>query len=327
MPETKCYAQVRGSAVRVTGLDRKGSIPDTIQFAVSKSIAKVTINEVTESGSSQTFVSEQNDNDTRLRLLQSDETVRYTVDMDFLRVDPGILYLLTGTPLVRKRPGSGFGKDFFALSSFGGDDTLGVGEGFGGDMFGSDSFGDESGGIDDSEVVGFDSNTRLSPSSFALEVWSKLAGEACLPSGGAVVGFGDGGYGLGVGFGGSSDVRTNYGYTVFPHLRGGRLSGFSFANGLVSFNIIGAQTRRAPRWAVGPFDLEGTNERLVQPVSRNTMYRQMLTTALPPIESDGIQETDDIIRGGSATVTSDDVIEGGDASTTSPWIIYGGQAV
>lgn len=297
---TECYAMVRGSSIRVTGLGSRGSVPDPIRYAVSKSIAKVTINEVTESGSDEMLGSDENDNDNRVHLDRPVEMLHYTVDIDFLRVDPAVLNLVTGVLLVHR--------------GFSGFDTLGYGEGpFDG--------GGSSGLL---TVTGFDSTTRLPPVSFALEVWSRLAGAAC--ASGGEVGFGEGEYGLGVGFGGSASPERRYGYTVFPHLKGGHLTSFKFDGGLVSFNIRGAQTRREPRWAVGPYDLEGPYERLVSVVSRNTLFRQMLTVSPPPAEVCGMQETTDVVEGGTATVTSDDIIDGGTAAYTSPWIIDGGRA-
>ena len=326
---TKCYAAVRGSAVRVTGLGSRGSIPDLIQYATSKSLAKVTINEVTTDGSDDILGSEDNDNDQRVRLIRPTQTINYTVDIDFLRVDPGVLNLVAGVPMVRKTHGVGFGRALFGEEPFGGGPTptasgLGFGEDtfgeetFGGDFtglgfgFGEDEFGEAAFGqgtnedipeeVEEMIVVGFDSTTRLTPVSFALEVWSKLAGAACV----------DG---------------KEYGYTVFPYLKGGRLTGFEFKNGLVSFNLRGAQTRRSSRWGRGPHDLEGPYQRLVGPVSGNTFFRQTLTKALPPMEVNGIQETEDVIHGGTASVTSPDIISGGNAASTSPWVVEGGKAV
>lgn len=255
---TKCYAMVRGSGIRVTGLTSHGAIPDPIQFATSKSVAVVTINEVTDSGGVESLNSDGDDT-TRVRFQKPDQPLSYTADVNFLRVDPGVLSLVSGVPVV--------------LNSNG-------------------------------DVAGFDSATRRHAAAFALEVWSRLAGDACDASG-----------------------ARQYGYTVFPFLKGGFLSGFEFRNGLASFNLRGAQTRKVPRWGVGPYDLEGPHERLTKVVSRNTLYRTTLTTAVPPDEGDGIQTTEDIIYGGTATVTTSDVIDGGSAASTSPWIIYGGQAV
>lgn len=254
---TQCYAMVRGSAIRITGLDQFGSLPSTIQFATSKSVATVSINENTESSSNEALNSEDVDDTSRLRFVRPEQIVQYKIDVDFLRADPGVLALIAGVPLVLNASG---------------------------------------------DVTGFDSETRRPAVSFALEVWSKLAGAAC------------------------ADGTRQYGYTVFPFLRGGYLTGFTFENGAVSFNLRGAQTRKVPRWGVGPFDLEGPHERLTEVVSRNTMFRNMLTTALPPTEENGIQEITDVIEGGSATVTSADVIDG-EFVDTSMWIVEGGRAV
>lgn len=254
---TQCYAMVRGSAIRVTGLGTLGEVPDPIQYAVSKSVSTVTINEITESSSNEGLKSEDIDDRTRLRLVQPEQPVRYTLDIAFLRTDPGVLSLIAGVPVV--------------LNSAG-------------------------------DVSGFDSGTRRPAVSFGLEVWSKLAASACV------------------------DGVRQWGYTVFPYLRGGYLTGFTFENGLVSFTLRGAQTRRVPRWGVGPFDLEGVHERLTEVVSRNTMFRQMLTVAQPPVQQDGIQQAEDIIDGGSATVTTADIVDG-EFVDTSVWIVEGGRAV
>lgn len=253
---TKCYAMVRGSAVRITGLERNGGFGAPIRFVTSKSVATVTINEVTESASNELTRAEDAD-ESRLHLVRDEQIIRYTVDVDFLRADPGALGLIAGVPLAYNSAG---------------------------------------------DVVGFDSETRRPAASFALEVWSKLAGDAC------------------------AEGEREYGYTVFPFLRGGYLSGFTFSNGLVSFKLRGAQTRKVPRWGVGPFDLEGPHERLTEVVSRNTMFRNLITTAMPPTEQNGVQEATDVIEGGSADATSADVIDG-EFVETSVWIVEGGRAL
>jgi hypothetical protein len=249
---------VRGAGIRVTGLGSNGSIPTPIRYATSKAVAVVRINESVESSSDEALTGEGDDN-TRMRLTRAAQPIFYSVDIDFLRVDPGILSLVAGVPQVLNDAG---------------------------------------------DIVGFDGATRRRAVAFALEVWSRLAGTNCTPEG----------------------VRQ-YGYTLLPFLKGGYLSGFVFSNGLVSFNLRGAKTRKGPRWGVGPYDLEGTHERLTIPVSRNTTYRSTLTTAVPPTQSNGVIETDDVIYGGTATVTTSDVIDGGDADDAGDWIIYGGRAL
>lgn len=83
---------------------------------------------------------------------------------------------------------------------------------------------------DGSEVFGFGADAHVAPTTFALEIWSKIAGGGC------------DGYG--------------YGYTLFPRLTGGRLSGVSFVNGLVDLELIGASCLRGASWGAGPYDPE-----------------------------------------------------------------------
>ena len=256
---TKCYAQVRGSALRVTKLTSVGSATDPIQYAVSKSASRVVVNEVSEDNLNEMVRSDVTARDERrLFLSNPGNTVRYTADVDFIRVDPGVLTLVSGVPLVLNAHG---------------------------------------------DVVGFDSKTKLRAVSFGLEVWTRLAGAECTLSG-----------------------EREWGYTALPFLRGGYLSGFEFANGLVSFNLRGAQTRKVSRWGVGPFDLYGVHERLLSLVSRNTMLINFAGPIQPPAQVEGVQTTTDVIEGGSAASTSPDVVDG-EFVATSPWIIDGGRAV
>jgi len=276
----ECFEPVRGSGLRVTELDNRGAVGETVRYATSKSVVKVTINEVVDSAKNETIKSPEGAK--RLRLTKPAKTIRNTVDVDFIRVDPGVLSLVAGVELIY-RPDP---------------DALGFGEGEFGMMF----FGGAEG-----QVVGFEVGTRLTATSFALEVWSKLGGQRCV------------------------DGSPMWGYTLFPSLRGGRISGFRFTNGLVSFNLRGAQTRRSPLWDVGPYDLEGPFERLTSLVSRNTSWRMFMTPATPPAEVCGVQEfTPAVLDNGTAANPMPDpdaptIVDGGGA-ITSAWIIEGGRA-
>ncbi len=329
---TECYAMVRGSTIRVTGLGDRGAVGDPIQYAVSKSVARVTINEVVEAARNEIVSNPEEQR--RLRFTKSAQTIRHTVDIDFLRVDPGLLSLIAGVRLVYK-PDAGFGEVPFGIAPLGG---FGTGTG---------------------TVVGFDSNPRIPAVGFALEVWSKLDQKTARPR---VLGFDEmpfdtGPFGEGVearaasrllGFGelpfdetpfdetGLGDTTgrcvedRRWGYTLFPYLRGGRLSGFTFANGLVSFSLIGAQTRRASRWGVGPHDLEGPFQRLASEVSRNASYRTIILDSNPPAQTDGILEITDVLDNGDAFNAMPDpneplTVDGGGAHTEA-WIIDGGRA-
>lgn len=151
------------------------------------------------------------------------------------------------------------------------------------------------------DIVGFDSDTRLPAKAFALEVWARLAAEACAPG------------------------ERRYGYTLFPFLKGGFVSGFQFSDGLVSFSLRNAKTRRASKWGKGPYDLTGEFERLYTPVSGNLMFRSFITTAPPPTQTDGVQEFTDVIEGGTASSTSSDILDG-QFVVTSPDTVEGGYA-
>jgi hypothetical protein len=115
------------------------------------------------------------------------------------------------------------------------------------------------------DIVGFDATTSIDLDSFgfAIEVWSRIAGSACDPSG-----------------------FRPWGYTVFPFLKGGRVGGFSFENGAVQFTISGAQTRDGNGWGVGPYDVDRDEASLpsplITPLGENTHYRNILVTLDPP---------------------------------------------
>lgn len=222
--ETKCYAPVRGSVIRVTRLDACGN-PDPGQSAVvvSKRVSSVTIDEVTDDG---TNIRERNFGDELCVVDDAFTTIiGYTADIALCGVDPGLISLLTGQPLVTNAAG---------------------------------------------DVVGFDATTDIDLDSFgfALEVWSRIAGAACDPSG-----------------------NRPWGYTVFPFLKGGRLGGFTFENAAVQFTISGAQTRDGNGWGVGPYDVDRDDAGLPSPLNTplpvNSHYRPILVTLDPPAASCG----------------------------------------
>jgi hypothetical protein len=216
---TKCYAQVRGSVIRVTRLDACGNPdPGASAVVVSKRVSTITIDEVTDDG---THIRERNFGD-ELCVVDDAYTqiIGYTADIALCGVDPDLVSLLTGQPVVTNAAG---------------------------------------------DIVGFDATTSVDPDAFgfAIEVWSRIAGAACDPSG-----------------------NRPWGYTVLPFLKGGRLGGFSFENGAVQFTISGAQTRDGNGWGVGPYDVDrdGANAPapLNEPLSEATHYRNILVTLDPP---------------------------------------------
>lgn len=221
---TKCYAQVRGSVIRVTRLDSCG-VPDPGASAVvvSKRVSTVTIDEVTDDG---TNIRERNFADELCIVDDAFTTIiGYTADIALCGVDPDLVSLLTGQPVVTNAAG---------------------------------------------DIVGFDATTDIDLDSFgfAIEVWSRIAGASCDPSG-----------------------FRNWGYTVFPFLKGGRVGGFSFENGAVQFQISGAQTRDGNGWGVGPFDVDRDETDAPSPLNSalgvNTHYRNILVNLDPPAASCG----------------------------------------
>lgn len=119
-------------------------------------------------------------------------------------------------------------------------------------------------------VVGFAGNTsiNLDDFAFALEIWTKLGDSVCDPSG-----------------------NRQWGYTPFPYLKGGRLGGFTFENGAVSFTINGAQTRDGNRWGVGPYDVDldagGNPAPLFEPLDPNDAFQNLMVSLDPPAASCG----------------------------------------
>jgi hypothetical protein len=323
-----CFSAVRGSAIRVTGLTGQGHVPDLVEYVTSKSVIRVSVTDVVETGG--TEVIKNPDEKRRLRLHKNAQTIRHKVDIEFLRVDPEMLRLVAGVELVYKTV-AGFGQVPFGIAPFGGGPTNP--DDFGVIPFGFEEFGGGEGEEATRTLVGFDVGTTLRATSFALEVWSKLDGASAKPR---ALGFDEVPFDTtpfdtpAAGGAGCRDGRR-WGYTLFPFLRGGRLSGFKFANGLVSFNLIGAQTRRNSGWGVGPYDLTGPFQRLVTPVSRNTSWRMFVTEAAPPAETCGIQYlVPDVLDNGTAANPMPDpdaplTVDAGGAST-EPWIIDGGRA-
>jgi hypothetical protein len=121
MTDTKCYAQVRGSVIRVTRLDSCGNPdPGASAVVVSKRISTVTIDEVTDDG---TNIRERNFGD-ELCIVDDAfaQIIGYTADIALCGVDPGLVGLLTGQPVVLNAAGEIAGFDATTevdLDSFG----------------------------------------------------------------------------------------------------------------------------------------------------------------------------------------------------------------
>lgn len=107
---TQGFAQVRGSVIRVTRLDSCGN-PDPGESAVvvSKRISTVTIDEVTEEGTS---IRERNFGDEMCIVDDAfTDILGYTADIALCGVDPDLVSLLTGQPVVTNAEGDIVGFD------------------------------------------------------------------------------------------------------------------------------------------------------------------------------------------------------------------------
>ncbi len=118
---TKCYAQVRGSVIRVTRIDSCGNPdPGASAVVVSKRVSTVTIDEVTDDG---TNIRERNFGD-ELCIVDDafTEVIGYTADLALCGVDPDLISLMTGQPIVLNAAGDVVGFDATStvdLDSFG----------------------------------------------------------------------------------------------------------------------------------------------------------------------------------------------------------------
>src|SRR6478735_5467782 len=118
---TECFAQVRGSVIRVTRLDSCGNPdPGASAVVVSKRISSVTLDEVTDEG---TDIRERNSAD-ELCIVDDafTSTIAYSTEIALCGVDPGLVTLLTGQPTVLNAAGNiaGFdAKTSIDLDSFG----------------------------------------------------------------------------------------------------------------------------------------------------------------------------------------------------------------
>lgn len=188
------------------------------------------------------------------------------------------------------------------------------------------------------DVVGNDATLRLPVSNFSMEIWTRLA----VPVDG-----------------------YRYGYTLFPRMRGGRVSGFAFSGGAVNFRVTGSRTARNARWGFGPFDLRwdgdawscltdtpsttllgfgagsfgmmpfGDSEmgsrveytRLGSEVSRNVHWKNFLLSQAPQPQC-GAQPLYDVIDNFFADPASQtvDVLDGGTSGSTSDDVVDGGRA-
>jgi hypothetical protein len=120
----------------------------------------------------------------------------------------------------------------------------------------------------DGTPKGFRQNSRRKVNaSFALEVWTGVAGRAC----------------------GDTGAET-FGYALIPFIKGGVLGDFTFENGAVTFSLTNATTRDGTGWGVGPYDVvadeSGVESPLADVLDPYDHLHLELTTVPPPSTDD-----------------------------------------
>lgn len=107
---TLCYAMVRGSVARFTLLDSCGApLPGPRSVVVTKGIAQVSIEERVDTTGDQLL---RNDEDVPRVLIRGEtNTVGYGASIGLRGVDPEVVSLLTGQPLVTNAQGDVVGND------------------------------------------------------------------------------------------------------------------------------------------------------------------------------------------------------------------------
>lgn len=107
---TQCYAQVRGSVIRVTRLDSCGNpVPGASAVAVSKRISTITIDEVTDDG---TDIRDRNFGDEMCVVDDSYTSILgYTGEIALCGVDPDLVSIFTDQPVVSNAAGDAVGFD------------------------------------------------------------------------------------------------------------------------------------------------------------------------------------------------------------------------
>lgn|SRR5690606_8750221 len=121
----------------------------------------------------------------------------------------------------------------------------------------------------DGNIVGYDIVSGANDKTFAIELWSRVAGNAC-----------------------SEDGLPLWHYTLLPFVTGATLGGdLTFADATTTLQTTG-YTQSGSQWGVGPWDVTGDPNAptpLEDPVGADTQGRLIVVTLDPPTPSCGAQ--------------------------------------
>ena len=107
---SECFELTRGCVLRATLLDSCGlPLGGPRSSVVTKCAAKVTVTPVISTRSDE--VLRDDDNKGSIHIPAKSTTTRYTADLDLIGVNPDLITLLTGHPLVRNARGDVVGND------------------------------------------------------------------------------------------------------------------------------------------------------------------------------------------------------------------------
>jgi hypothetical protein len=141
---SECFELIRGVAIRVTEVDECGAPFEGGLYGVSKGFTTVTVTEEVEGGDE--FIVKNADGELCINERSEDNLKRYTFDIEFCRIDPALVGLISKVDLeidlTSGSPGS-------------------PGDG----------------------VVGYRPTLGILDKKFALEVWTRLGGGVCGPNG------------------------------------------------------------------------------------------------------------------------------------------------
>lgn len=93
---TECFTPLRGVAARITELDECGAVPVDGVYVVSKGFITVNISMEVETGDE--YIQKNADGFLCINERSPDELKRANVEIDWCRVDPSLISLITGNP-------------------------------------------------------------------------------------------------------------------------------------------------------------------------------------------------------------------------------------
>lgn len=109
MTTSSCIEVIRGSALRITSLTPKGAITSPVRYATSSSVVVVNLSPIEEAKNTEVLRGYLDD--PRYQDHRDTDQVGWGVSVRFLAVNPGLLQLISETPVVLNAAGDVVGVD------------------------------------------------------------------------------------------------------------------------------------------------------------------------------------------------------------------------